>query len=530
MRANRRSRIVVIAALVAIAAAAGWAWQRSGLSEPQAETGLAVAAAERRTLEVVVEAAGKVEPVQVVDVKSNASGEVLSVRAETGDEVEQGALLAEIDPRDVQSAVDQAAADLESVRVRLSAAEAEQRRARRLLAEGLLAEQEVEATVEGAAAARAAHIRAETTLRLAREKRQDTTIRAPISGTVIERGVEAGGIIASATSNVSGGTTLFRMADLTRMQVRANVDEVDIGRLEPGQPARITVESYPDRAFAGVVAKIEPQAVVEQNVTMFPVLVRLDNPSGLLRPGMNAELTVEVARRADIVTVPNAAVVGLRDARAAAEALGVDPAALRPGGGGTADGGPGTRSDGSAGRAAGGQGPAPAGEPAAGAVAAAGSDDECAALVSRMRAAGGPQSLSEEERARLRACRPAWGGGRGGPGGGAGPDGAPAAAAGSRPALVFVHGPGGIEPRRVVVGLSDWEYTEVVEGLAAGETVALVSVAQLQRRQQELTDRMRQRFSGPLGTGSGGTGSGSRGSGGGAGTAGSRGGAAGGSR
>jgi HlyD family secretion protein len=82
----------------------------------------------------------------------------------------------------------------------------------------------------------------------------------------------------------------------------------------------------------------------------------------------------------------------------------------------------------------------------------------------------------------------------------------------------------------VVVGLSDWEYTEVVEGLAAGETVALVSVAQLQRRQQELTDRMRQRFSGPLGTGSGGTGSGSRGSGGGAGTAGSRGGAAGGSR
>jgi len=440
MRGNRRSRIVVIAALVAIAAAAGWAWQRSGLSEPPADAGLAVAAAERRTLEVVVEAAGKVEPVQLVDVKSNASGEVLSVRAETGDEVEQGALLAEIDPRDVQSAVDQAAADLESARVRLSAAEAEQRRARRLLAEGLLAEQEVEASVEAAAAARAAHIRAETTLRLAREKRQDTTIRAPISGTVIERGVEAGGIIASATSNVSGGTTLFRMADLTRMQVRANVDEVDIGRLEPGQPARITVESYPDRAFAGVVAKIEPQAVVEQNVTMFPVLIRLANPERLLKPGMNAEVSVEIADRTGVVAIPNEAVVSVRDASSAATALGLDGDRVRE--------------------------------------------------QLRERREGGGESVGGTNGGPPRTTPGRTSERGGGRTGGRAPGGGDAEV---RPGVVFVQTEAGPEAKLVLLGVSDWDYTEVVRGLEPGTQVMLVSVARLKQQQEQFAARIRER-------------------------------------
>jgi HlyD family secretion protein len=372
------------------------------------------------------------------------------VTVETGDRVEQGTLLAEIDPRDVQSAVDQAAADLESARVALATAEAARTRSRRLRDEGLLPAQEYEQTVEITAATRAALVRARTIHRLAQEKRQDVTIRAPIAGTVIERTVEPGQIIASATSNVSGGTTLFRMADLADMQVRAQIDEVDIGRIRPGLPAEVTVEAYAGRTFRGTVSKIEPQAVVEQNVTMFPVLVRLPNPEGLLRPGMNAEVTVEIARRADVLAVPNAAVVSPREARAAAEVLGIDEAALEAmrgdrgaaaeRGGEAADG---RRGDGARGRRAGGGGD-------------------------------------------------------------------------TRPAVVFVEGAGGPAPRRVVLGLSDWEYTEVVRGLEPGEEVVLISVAQLQQRQAERSERLRERMSGPLGGGSRGAG-GSRPSGGGGG-------------
>src|SRR5262245_373849 len=119
------------------------------------------------------------------------------------------------------------------------------------------------------------------------------------------------------------------MADLTTMQVRAKVDEVDIGQVRPGQRVRVSVDAYPGRSFEGGVAKIEPLAVVEQNVTLFPVLVRLANPEDLLRPGMNADVSIEIAAREDVVAVPNAAAVSPRDARTAAATLGIEELDLR---------------------------------------------------------------------------------------------------------------------------------------------------------------------------------------------------------
>src|SRR5690625_7214304 len=89
-------------------------------------------------------------------------------------------------------------------------------------------------------------------------------------------------------------TTLLEMADLSQMHVRTLVDEVDVGKIVPGLSARVTVSAYPNRVFVGEVLKIEPQAVVEQNVTMFHVLIQLDNRDGLLKPGVNAEVAVEI--------------------------------------------------------------------------------------------------------------------------------------------------------------------------------------------------------------------------------------------
>jgi HlyD family secretion protein len=89
------------------------------------------------------------------------------------------------------------------------------------------------------------------------------------------------------------------------------VDETDLGKIVPGMPARITVASYPGRRFTGTIEKIEPQATVEQNVTLFPVLISLPNEEHLLRPGMNVEARFEVARRDDALTVP--VVTGVTD-------------------------------------------------------------------------------------------------------------------------------------------------------------------------------------------------------------------------
>ncbi len=417
---------LIVVVLGLIGAAVYFMRGRAQQQAPERE--LPTAAAERRNLEVVAEASGLLEPIRVVEVKSKASGEVLRVLAETGQQVEQGALLSEIDPRDVQNALTQAAADLESARVRLTTVEAQRGRMEALRASGVVTQQEYESAIDAAATARAAQVRAETNLQLARERRQDVTIRAPIAGTLLERWIEPGQIIASATSNVSGGTTLFKMADLSEMQVRAKIDETDIGRIQPGQVARVTLEAYPGRTFRGEVVKIEPQAVVEQNVTLFPVLIRLKNPEGLLKPGMNAEVAIEISSRRDALTIPNTAVVGMREAAAAASVLGLDEAAVRsvlraggartPGEGGAPERGPGER-----------------------------------------RSGGDPSK---------------------------------------RPGVVFVQAQGGPEVRRVTLGLSDWEYTEVTSGLEPGEQVLLISVAQLQQQQQQSLDRMRQRAGGVI--------------------------------
>ena len=135
----------------------------------------------------------------------------------------------------------------------------------------------------------------------------DTDVIAPIAGTVIERLVEQGQVISSPMGDVGGGTLLLQMADLSRVRVRMLVDEIDIGKVQPGTTAKVSVAAYPNRPFEGAVLKIEPQAMAQQNVTMFPVLIDLDNSEGLLKPGMNADVELVVADRSDVLTVTNAA-------------------------------------------------------------------------------------------------------------------------------------------------------------------------------------------------------------------------------
>jgi HlyD family secretion protein len=462
-------------ALVAAAALAACSESEGAESATPSEE---LAVVERGDLEIRVEASGQVEPILVIEVKSKASGEITSMSVETGDEVERGELLADIDPRDVRNSLAQAQADLDVALARVQIAQSQADRSQELREANVVTQQELESSTLELANARAALTRAQTNLELAQERMGDVTIRAPITGTIIEKTVEAGMIIASASGNVSGGTTLMRMADLSTMQVRTLVDETDIGKVQPGQVARVQVEAYPTREFAGSVYKIEPQAVIDQNVTMFPVLVRLDNREGLLKPNMNAEVQVDVAQRQDVVLIPNAAVVSMQDAMAAGEVLGIDgdrvreqmmarPAAT-PRDGETQAG---TNGDG-------------------GAVAEAGEGAvDCQAIMQKVRSGGGPSALSEEERTRARQCFQQMGGGAGARGARASGDGE------TRPAVVFVAANGGYEARSVMLGLNDWDKTQVVSGLEAGEEVVLMSVAQLRQQQEEIMNRIRERSS-----------------------------------
>lgn len=410
----------IIAAIGFLAVSSG-----SSASTADAAAGIPVMFAERRDLELLAEAPGIVEPIRTVEVKSRASGEVLRVHAEIGDRVEQGQLLVEIDARDVQNALDQAIADLESAEVQASTTEANRHRMERLRSSGVVTQQEYESVQQAAAAAHAAAVRARTNLQLAGERRNDVIIRAPIAGTIISGKVEPGQIIASATGNVSGGTVIFMMADLSDMQVRTLVNESDIGQIQPSQGARISVEAYPERTFHGEVVRIDPLAVVEQNVTTFPVLVRLPNADGLLKPGMNAEVAIEVATREDVVVIPNAAVASPHEVMAISAAMGIEFGRSEP---------------------------------------------DAAA-----RSGATEPSTSREPPS---------------------PEPASAAHVQLRPAVVFVKDAQGIAPRPVVLGVSDWEFSEIIRGLEAGDSVVEVSAVRLGQSQGEVG---RRRSGNPLG-------------------------------
>ncbi|WKW11083.1 efflux RND transporter periplasmic adaptor subunit [Pseudogemmatithrix spongiicola] len=285
---------------------------------------ISTAPIERRTIIVQAEATGIIEPINVVEVKSRASGQIIEMPVETGSLINPGELIVQLDTRDVQNQFDQSKADLESAQASLAVAEQNKKRSDELFRSQIITAQENEQAGLTYQNALSQIVRARTNLDLAQQRLDDARVVAPVRGTVIEKPVALGQVIQSGTQAVGGGTTIIKMADLTKVRARALVNETDIGRVMQGQEATVIVDAFPDRPFRGTVEKIEPQAVVQQNVTMFPVLVSLENREGLLLPGMNGEVSIISDRRENVIAVPNEAIRSVREVAQVAGLLGLN--------------------------------------------------------------------------------------------------------------------------------------------------------------------------------------------------------------
>ncbi|MEC7846689.1 MAG: efflux RND transporter periplasmic adaptor subunit [Gemmatimonadota bacterium] len=464
-------------------------------------------------MRLTAEATGNVEPIRAVEVTSKASGEVTRLYVDVGNEVEPGALLAEVDPRDVRNAFDQSQADLQVAQARAEISQAQLTRSEELLESGVISDQEHESRALDFANSRASVVRAETNFELAQLRLDDVIIRAPLAGTILEKNVEEGQVIQSASQNVSGGTTLVIMADLKFMQVRTLVDETDMGDIRAGMPATVTVEAYPQERFMGIVEKIEPQALVQQNVTMFPVIVQLDNDSGLLRPGMNAEVEIELAQESGVLLVPNNALVTPEDVQPASVVLGLEIGTIDTSNlfAGLGDGrGRPTADQTSAregGRSGGRQGGATRGT--GGGRGGAAFDSMRALMASGISQDSALVLLPEI--ANLFSGR--RGGGGGGGRGGFSGQGAVEQVGQAEPgegtsgqqretsrAVVFVVAADGtIEPRGVIIGLNDFDFTEVVSGLEEGDLIATIGAADLRASRDEARNGGRPDFGGGRG-------------------------------
>ena len=475
------------------------------------------ASIERRDIEITVDAAGVIEPESTVEVKSKASGEVLTVSGETGDVVEAGTLLVAIDKRTPRNRLAETEAALVAARARRQIAETQMTRAETLFESKTLTQAEYEQTQLEFANAEAQVVSMQVAVENARITLDDTDVRAPITGTIIEKTVEPGIVITSPTQAVSGGTVLMKMADLSRVQVRTRVDETDIGKIKPGMKTRVTVAAYPNQPFDGEVLKVEPQAIVEQNVTMFSVLITIVNREGLLKPGMNADVQIEIASRTGVAAVPTAALRAESDIPLTAVMLGMDEAELRA-------------------QLYPQQAPAER-EPAAGGNTLSFNGREVTlpdgvdarqveAVIAKRR---GGSELTEDERALLRRVLQQGGGfagaggGRNGAGGGSAPGGGFVPPPGFVPpggGFVIFNGGGGAPvsrpgiteyqfggeywvvalrgdrpvPVSVRTGLTDLEYSEIVSGLEPDDRVLLLPSASLYEQQERLQQFISERF------------------------------------
>ena len=558
----------------------------------------------RRDIVVDATATAIIEPINIVEVKSKtASGQITKMTVEVGSYVKPGDLIVQIDTRDLTNAANQARADYDAAQAKLTTSTAQKQRSDDLFSQRIITAQENETANLDFANSTAAFVRARTSLDLAQTRLEDATVRAPVEGTVIEKTESLGQVIQAATSSVGGGSTILKMANLQRVRARALVNETDIGQIAAGQEATVTVDAFPDRPFRGKVEKVEPQAVVQQNVTMFPVLISLSNEEGLLKPGMNGEASVLVDRRTGVLSIPNDAVRGLQEAAQIAPLLNLNPdsvsAQLRAGMG-AMRGGQGGRTGGRTGGPAGGtrgpggrsqtsngevdllpQGFGQGGGQGGGFQRVEVTDADCKKVSDALKKQPAVAKQLDALFAQLRnpdadrralmtqsqelytkagvdpriagACRRresgagggAMGGGTGGAATGAARPGGPATAGTqaasaqgargdqaaravevpqapgartrARAGLVFVQKADSTwEPRMVRLGVANFDYTEVLDGLKEGENVALLSAAAMQAQRQAAQDRARQMMGGgsPLGGSTPGAGRGGPGGGG----------------
>jgi HlyD family secretion protein len=257
----------------------------------------------RGDIAVRVQATGTVQPIDSVVIKSKAGGAITELPVEVGTAVKPRELLAQIDPRDVQNRFQQAVADDVVSYASLARALRDQARKDTLFARHVITASEHDSTRATVAQAQSDMINKRAALDLARQGLEDASIESPSSGTVITRPVTVGTIVTPATG-AAQGTTLMTIADLSRVRMLVTIDEVEMGNVKVGQTATVTVDAFPDRTFNGVIQKVEPQAVLSQGVTFFPVEVTIDNKEGLLMPGMNGEVNIKAADLSNVVQVP----------------------------------------------------------------------------------------------------------------------------------------------------------------------------------------------------------------------------------
>lgn len=307
-------RIIIPAIVILVLTGAGIYYATSRKPEIAFRT----ARIERGGIVATVAATGNLSAVTTVQVGTQVSGTIQKLYVDYNSRVKMGQAIAEIDPSLFNASVEQsqgnylsAEANLQKARVTLADAERTLNRNRKLLADGIISQGDYDVAETAWQSSKAALKASEGAvsqtrgaLMQSRTNLRYSVIRSPVDGVVISRAVDIGQTVAASFQT----PTLFTIAkDLTKMQIEVSVDEADISRIRLDQKATFTVDAYPEQQFRGKVVQIRSAPVITQNVVTYIVVVNVDNSDLKLKPGMTANVSVEVARKDDVLKLPPAA-------------------------------------------------------------------------------------------------------------------------------------------------------------------------------------------------------------------------------
>ncbi|MGQ0530526.1 MAG: efflux RND transporter periplasmic adaptor subunit [Panacagrimonas sp.] len=301
MNTLKRSRLFLIALLLLVIGGAVYAWVSRA---KDASSSYLTDSVSRGEILETVSANGTLNPVILVSVGTQVSGTAVKVYADFNDTVEQGQVLLELDPAAYEARVRQTRAALDAAQASLDLAKANAARSKDLFEKGYVARQDLDQAEQALKSARAQVEQARAQVEDAAVDVRNSVIRSPVSGVVVARTVEEGQTVAASFQTPE----LFKIAgDLKQMLIHTTFAEADIGRIQPGQLARFTVDAFPDSSFKGTVRQVRLNPTTTQNVVTYDVVIDVSNDDLTLLPGMTAYVNVILSRTQGSLRVPNAA-------------------------------------------------------------------------------------------------------------------------------------------------------------------------------------------------------------------------------
>ena len=298
-----RTVIAIVIVTVAVLGVGGYMLQKK-MSATDDKPRYKTADADRGAIVQFVTATGTVNPVGLVNVGTQVSGTVSEINVDFNDRVKRGQVLLKIDPTLLQAVIKQNVASLNAVRAQFTLAESNYTRNAKLVNQGFISTAALEQLRQALDAAAAQVQVSEALLERAHADMANSIIRAPIDGVIIKRTVDLGQTVAASYQTPN----LFTIAaDLKRMLIDTNVSEADVGLLKPGQAVRFVVDAFPDRDFDGKVRQFRLAPNVVQNVVTYNVVIDVENPDELLKPGLTAQVRIITANRPDALRIPTAA-------------------------------------------------------------------------------------------------------------------------------------------------------------------------------------------------------------------------------